>query len=257
MIVISFTSIAQNEQLFIAYDYDCKTNNYTETLELIADQKACLSTVTRIFDIGGKAVIDAATGEVSNKNGNTQELRFYTHYFHDLSAGNMISTHTIDQPVFVKEQMNQMQWKFTQQTDSILGYQCSKATTSFRGREYTAWFTTQLPFKASPWKIHGLPGVVLKFSSNDDFISAEAVKLKISNATQALVNPNAKEKTVNWNEYVIIYKKFNKEVYERNRKFLAMSGQPMPDFMGKDPQVEIIDEKINRCTYEIYGAPLK
>lgn len=43
----------------------------------------------------------------------------------------------------------------------ILGYECIYATTTFHGRDWEAWFTPELPYNEGPWKLAGLPGVVL------------------------------------------------------------------------------------------------
>ncbi len=43
----------------------------------------------------------------------------------------------------------------------ILGYNCIKATTNFRGSSFTAYFTRELPYSAGPFKFYGLPGLIL------------------------------------------------------------------------------------------------
>jgi len=60
------------------------------------------------------------------------------------------------------EKMPVMDWKLTPDTCVILGYPCRKATTTFRGRDYEAWFTKAIPVSERPWKFHGLPGLILK-----------------------------------------------------------------------------------------------
>ncbi|MDR1552255.1 MAG: GLPGLI family protein, partial [Prevotellaceae bacterium] len=53
-------------------------------------------------------------------------------------------------------------WKITNETKEISGYKCQKATCSFRGRDYVAWFTREIPVKEGPWKFDGLPGLIVK-----------------------------------------------------------------------------------------------
>ena len=45
---------------------------------------------------------------------------------------------------------------------SILGYSCQKATCTFRGREWTAWFALDIPISDGPWKFSGLPGLIME-----------------------------------------------------------------------------------------------
>ena len=43
---------------------------------------------------------------------------------------------------------------------TILGYTCHKATTRFRGRDYVAWYTEEIPLSYGPYKFRGLPGLI-------------------------------------------------------------------------------------------------
>ena len=44
----------------------------------------------------------------------------------------------------------------------ILGYQCSMAVTNYKGRTWYAWYAEDMPLDAGPWKLGGLPGLILR-----------------------------------------------------------------------------------------------
>lgn len=72
---------------------------------------------------------------------------------------------------FYSETIPTQNWFIGSETQDILGYQCQKATCKFRGRNYTAWFTTEIPLCYGPWKFGGLPGLILKvYDEKKEFV---------------------------------------------------------------------------------------
>jgi len=61
-----------------------------------------------------------------------------------------------------------IKWEFSpEESTSILGYECNKATADFAGRTYSAWFTSELPLPFGPYKFGGLPGLILKIEDSE------------------------------------------------------------------------------------------
>lgn len=56
------------------------------------------------------------------------------------------------------------QWVIENETQEIMGYNCKKATTTYAGREWVAWFTLDIPVSAGPYKFRGLPGLIIKIA---------------------------------------------------------------------------------------------
>lgn len=69
------------------------------------------------------------------------------------------------------------QWEIGFEKQTILGYQCQKATCHWRGRDFVAWFSPDIPVMAGPWKFGGLPGLILKLQSIDGIYRFEAIQI--------------------------------------------------------------------------------
>ena len=52
-------------------------------------------------------------------------------------------------------------WQLQRGDSVVCEYPCHKATTTFRGRTWTVWYTLDLPYSDGPWKFCGLPGLIL------------------------------------------------------------------------------------------------
>lgn len=65
-----------------------------------------------------------------------------------------------------EEEWEKPEWEISDESKEIIGYQCFKATTDYRGRRWTAWFTPEIPVQDGPWKLCGLPGLILEASDN-------------------------------------------------------------------------------------------
>lgn len=76
------------------------------------------------------------------------------------------------------EDKDQFNWKIESETRVIEGYQSQKATTSFAGRDYTAWFTTEVPIPEGPYKFNGLPGLILEISDTKEHYVYEFIGLE-------------------------------------------------------------------------------
>lgn len=54
------------------------------------------------------------------------------------------------------------EWSITSESKEYSGYQVQKATTSFAGRDYEAWFTMEIPLPDGPYVFSGLPGLIVE-----------------------------------------------------------------------------------------------
>lgn len=55
-----------------------------------------------------------------------------------------------------------VKWQVEDDTLTITGYLCQKATAKVRGREWTVWYTEEVPTTAGPWCLYGCPGLIVR-----------------------------------------------------------------------------------------------
>ncbi|MBS1642798.1 MAG: GLPGLI family protein [Bacteroidetes bacterium] len=83
----------------------------------------------------------------------------------------------------VEDNCPRIQWKINNIQKTIKGFHCQNASGYFRGRTYEVWFTTEIPISSGPWKLFGLPGLILEASDikkqvQFHFINLEKATLK-------------------------------------------------------------------------------
>lgn len=60
------------------------------------------------------------------------------------------------------EDMPVQEWKLTDSTTTVAGYECRSAVCDFRGRHWTVFYCEDIPVAEGPWKLCGLPGLIMK-----------------------------------------------------------------------------------------------
>lgn len=76
------------------------------------------------------------------------------------------------------EPMPALDWELTDSTTTILGYECQRATCEFRGRRWHAFYSEDIPLADGPWKLHGLPGLIMKAVDDTGGYSFECIGIK-------------------------------------------------------------------------------
>lgn len=113
----------------------------------------------------------------------------------------------ITQNHMVYQESISLKWKLSNDTLRIGSYLCQKATTYFAGREYTAWYTTQIPLSAAPYKFRGLLGTVVRIldSQNHYQFDLEAIlKTNKSNVYARIDN----EKVIAKKDFLKVQKQY-------------------------------------------------
>ena len=95
--------------------------------------------------------------------GDFPHVRMSTYVYKNYPTGQMTITDRISlQDYCYVDSLHAQMWTMGDSTREVLGYTCQQATADFRGRRWTAWFATDIPVSDGPWKLGGLPGLILE-----------------------------------------------------------------------------------------------
>ncbi|WP_160138726.1 GLPGLI family protein [Chryseobacterium sp. c4a] len=67
-------------------------------------------------------------------------------------------------------------WKLINETKIINSINCKKAEVNYKGRDWIAWYSTEIPFPYGPYKFSGLPGLIVKITDKTGDYDYELVK---------------------------------------------------------------------------------
>ncbi|GAB3756624.1 GLPGLI family protein [Spirosoma pomorum] len=104
------------------------------------------------------------TDLLDSRNRFRTRFRQYIHKEYGQKTSKLYETLGI-QP-FVITLPNELQWQLSAEQDSIAGFACTKATTTYAGRTYNAWFAPDIPISDGPYVFSGLPGLIVKLSDS-------------------------------------------------------------------------------------------
>lgn len=141
------------------------------------------------------------------KNFNTKDLTFSESIFRD--------------QYLVKDTFNNFKWIILKEHKKVLDYDCTKATTFFRGRNYEAWFTESISIPNGPWKFCGLPGLILKVNDTENIYNFELTGINIKGELKAddikIPKPYEKDDLISYSEFIKIFIEKEKELDAKSR----------------------------------------
>ena len=116
--------------------------------------------ISNINTSSGTVTLNAAP-----RNSGPSPFASLGNYYKDMNTSKMAYMQFAGGKVFsVEENTPVINWTITQDAKEIQGLQCQKAIGNFKGRTYEAWFCSSLPYSNGPWKLGGLPGLIIEAS---------------------------------------------------------------------------------------------
>jgi GLPGLI family protein len=217
--LLNFSVVAQQKELVVTYKFDRIHLRYTNLHSSEIVKSSYDSQYLKVYDYGNVCLRETWQAVSRKPNSETPSITYDTTYQYtmvDYTKAQLWDAviHRPDLTVYLKESLNLFSWKIERETKTLLGYNCTKATCTFRGRDYVAYFTREIPFKAGPWKFHGLPGVILEVYTSDDFLKWKVQSIHIRSRQSHPEVPSAADEVINLKQYLKILRKKKQEKEE-------------------------------------------
>ena len=122
-----------------------------------------------------KKAISEVRSEILNYRAGTLPLEIFKNY----PKGKIKTIDRVPLETYTfEEEMESPDWTLESDTLIVCGYTCKKAITTYFGRNYTAWYTPEIPISEGPWKFFGLPGLILKVEDDREHYSFECISIE-------------------------------------------------------------------------------
>ena len=142
----------------------------------------------------------------------------------------------------IAENNDKIDWKISAATKNILGYSCQEATGTWKGRTYIAWFTVDIPASFGPWKLNGLPGLILEAHDQTGRIDFSCTSLTIDGKLPAAISLNLPKPLISTT--VAQYERMEK-AYSENLDMDTFDPQSVMMLMNSGQMTNGVVKKLN------------
>lgn len=139
---------------------------------------------------------------------------------------------------FVEDTLSFPQWNITDEIKNVNNYKCQKATTFFKGREYEVWYAIEYPTIFGPWKLNGLPGLIIFAQDKKSEVFFEAIEIKKTDENTCQIDNSIKN--ISKNDFDLLIKNRQKDLEER-LKSMCDRNLKLDVKFGKAVDIEILE----------------
>ena len=139
-------------------------------------------------------------------------------------------------------------WTLTDDTLTVGGYLCQQATATHRGVAWTVCYTEEIPSSAGPWRLRGLPGLIVKAESEAHTFCLTELRKEASSITAPEHRPDVQRM-----KYAKLLKHRN-EIYG-NRQYAKNPNYYVPDLGGSINNMDVLNHDGQQLVFA-NGHPL-
>ena len=125
-------------------------------------------------------------------------------------------------------------WTLSEDTVTVSGYLCQQATATFRGVEWHVCYTEEIPSSAGPWRLRGLPGLIVKAESEAHTFCLTELRKEASSIAAPEHRPDVQRM-----KYAKLLKHRN-EIYG-NRQYAKNPTYYVPDLGGSINNIDVLN----------------
>ena len=238
-------------QFVAVYGYECRTQNdeaapVTDRMQVVVQAGR---TVTKSMPYSAYPVYDDES-EPDVAAGFQEALMHMPTVWTGLPTGET----TVREFIFPHEYEGyeptpDLAWTLTYDTLTVSGYLCQQATATFRGVEWHVWYTEEIPSSAGPWRLRGLPGLIVKAESGAHTFCLTGLRMEASPITAPEQNPE-----VHRMKYAKLLKHKN-EIYS-NREYAKNPSYYVPDLWGSITDMIALNRNGQQLLLANGGHPL-
>jgi len=169
--------------------------------------------------------------KILRESKNIEELRqramhapvssFSARIFKNYPTGKITTIDRIMPDEFIyQEDLYMLSWKIHNEKSTFKGYNIQKASCSFGGRDWIAWFTTEIPFSDGPHKFYGLPGLILKLYDTRKHYQFKMKSIEIATNSQTIDFPKRKFIETTKRDFFRARESFRQSIIQGSNEFL-------------------------------------
>jgi len=246
-VIVFFFSFQQNKNIAGVFEYEQfitrnKGYKFVATHDLLINDN--FSTYTQKFtDKKEKNYTENNNEGVSKVTITKQKKTEMAIVYNDFITKEMYFKESIAFKIFyIKEDQFEMIWNIHNDFKFFGDRKCKKATTTFRGREYTAWFSSEIKLNIGPWKFNNTPGLIFEVYDNEKVlhILLKNINTKVRSNINSWKEENIK-KTITLKQYIIekekeediVLAQFNSKLPKNSPPFIKNTEQKSIEIFQK------------------------
>jgi GLPGLI family protein len=223
------TEVIDTAQFVAVYDYECRTQD---------DEGTSVTDSMQVVVQVGRTVTKSMPRSAYKKTNESAEGEDVIMVEHQEAVMHMptvwigfpLGKTTVREWIFPhefegSEPTPDIAWTLTDDTLTVSGYLCQQATATHRGVEWRVWYTEEIPSSAGPWRLRGLPGMIVQAENEAHTFCLTELRQEATPITAPEKNPDVQRMA-----YAKLLKHRN-DVYG-NRQYAKNPFFHVPDLNG-------------------------